>query len=695
IVVRTPQEKDRARETERVQKSKRGRREKRKVVYNVLVEWRKTSAGVFLIFSGCQRDRKGRQDGKKEDPDHADYGRKEPAGISRQNGPAQQSLKHDDRHPLLLFSLVSQVTFTKRKFGLMKKAYELSVLCDCEIALIIFNSSNKLFQYASTDMDKVLLKYTEYNEPHESRTNSDIVELYVHVKGFAEDAAFKFSLTGYQGGVHILTGNARKVPCMITFNPWVVISRVRTPAPVQAILMASVQLITRTKLARVGRGTETPVEISQAKQRKLRTKGHSDCASPDPDDCFGHSPLMDDRFSKLNEESDLIYKRSAALNKKEHRGCDSPDPDASYVLTPHTEEKYKKINEEFDNMMRNHKIHQSPGVPTALPQQNFSMHVAVPVTNPNAMSYNPGGSLSGQGLPAAAASLTDSSMLSPPQGSLHRNMVSAGAPHRPPSTGSAGNGFVNPRGSPGLLGTPSGNGLGKVMPTKSPPPPGGTMGIGSRKPDLRVVIPPSSKGMMPPLNTQRISSSQSTQPLATPVVSVTTPSLPPQGLVYSGMPTAYNTEYSLSSAELSSLQGFGSPGLLGSVSAWQQHQLGQAALSSLVGGGHVPQGSNLSINTSQNVNIKSEPISPPRERVTPSGFPPQQQPQPSAGRPDMGRSPVDSLSSSCSSYDGSDREDHRPDFHSPPLGLGRPPAPGGEERQSPSVKRMRMDTWVT
>ena len=61
----------------------------------------------------------------------------------------------------------------------MKKAYELSVLCDCEIALIIFNSTNKLFQYASTDMDKVLLKYTEYNEPHESRTNSDIVEVSV------------------------------------------------------------------------------------------------------------------------------------------------------------------------------------------------------------------------------------------------------------------------------------------------------------------------------------------------------------------------------------------------------------------------------------------------------------------------------------------------------------------------------------
>jgi len=70
-----------------------------------------------------------------------------------------------------------QVTFTKRKFGLMKKAYELSVLCDCEIALIMFNSSNKLFQYASTDMDRVLLKYTEHNDPQESRTNKDIIDV--------------------------------------------------------------------------------------------------------------------------------------------------------------------------------------------------------------------------------------------------------------------------------------------------------------------------------------------------------------------------------------------------------------------------------------------------------------------------------------------------------------------------------------
>lgn len=74
-----------------------------------------------------------------------------------------------------------QVTFTKRKFGLMKKAYELSVLCDCDIALIVFSGTGKLYQYASTDMDRILLKYTEYSEPHESRTNRDIVEVGIMI----------------------------------------------------------------------------------------------------------------------------------------------------------------------------------------------------------------------------------------------------------------------------------------------------------------------------------------------------------------------------------------------------------------------------------------------------------------------------------------------------------------------------------
>ncbi|KAF8037461.1 hypothetical protein BT93_B0378 [Corymbia citriodora subsp. variegata] len=53
-----------------------------------------------------------------------------------------------------------QVTFAKRRNGLLKKAYELSVLCDAEVALIIFSSRGKLFEYcSSSSMMKTLEKY--------------------------------------------------------------------------------------------------------------------------------------------------------------------------------------------------------------------------------------------------------------------------------------------------------------------------------------------------------------------------------------------------------------------------------------------------------------------------------------------------------------------------------------------------------
>ncbi|XP_029916103.1 myocyte enhancer factor 2cb isoform X3 [Myripristis murdjan] len=458
-----------------------------------------------------------------------------------------------------------QVTFTKRKFGLMKKAYELSVLCDCEIALIIFNSTNKLFQYASTDMDKVLLKYTEYNEPHESRTNSDIVET-------------------------------------------------------------------------------------------LRKKGLNGCDSPDPDadDSVGHSPESEDKYRKINEDIDLMISRQ--------RLCQ------------------------------------------AVPPSNYEMPVSIPVSNQNSLIYShPGGSLGNHNLLPLA------------HHGLQRNSMSPGVTHRPPSAGntgglmgadlttgagtSAGNGYGNHRNSPGLLVSPGG--MNKNMQAKSPPPM--NLGMNNRKPDLRVLIPPGAKNNMPSIN-QRINNSQSAQSLATPVVSVATPTLPGQGMggYPSAISTSYGTEYSLNSADLSSLSGFnsGSSLHLGSMSGWQQQHLQNMQHSALgqlgnCSSSHLCQGSNLSLPSAQSLHIKSEPVSPPRDRTssTPGGYgggvPPPQNP---SSRQDSGRSPVDSLSSCSSSHEGSDRDEHRNEFHSP-LGLARPAL---DERESPSIKRVRLsEGWAT
>ncbi|CAK8532534.1 unnamed protein product [Lathyrus sativus] len=59
-----------------------------------------------------------------------------------------------------------QVTFSKRRSGLLKKAFELCVLCDAEVALIIFSSRGKLFQYSSTDVNKIIERYRQcrYNK---------------------------------------------------------------------------------------------------------------------------------------------------------------------------------------------------------------------------------------------------------------------------------------------------------------------------------------------------------------------------------------------------------------------------------------------------------------------------------------------------------------------------------------------------
>lgn len=52
-----------------------------------------------------------------------------------------------------------QVTLTKRKQGLMKKAHELSVLCGCELALVMFDTKGKLYQYGSTEPMTIIQKY--------------------------------------------------------------------------------------------------------------------------------------------------------------------------------------------------------------------------------------------------------------------------------------------------------------------------------------------------------------------------------------------------------------------------------------------------------------------------------------------------------------------------------------------------------
>ncbi|XP_050125940.1 MADS-box protein JOINTLESS-like isoform X2 [Malus sylvestris] len=62
-----------------------------------------------------------------------------------------------------------QVTFSKRRRGIFKKAGELSVLCDSEVAVIIFSQTGKLFDFSSSSTKDVIARYNSRT----GRENSD------------------------------------------------------------------------------------------------------------------------------------------------------------------------------------------------------------------------------------------------------------------------------------------------------------------------------------------------------------------------------------------------------------------------------------------------------------------------------------------------------------------------------------------
>ncbi|XP_027921619.1 MADS-box transcription factor 23-like isoform X1 [Vigna unguiculata] len=57
-----------------------------------------------------------------------------------------------------------QVTFCKRRNGLVKKTRELSILCDAEVGVIVFSCTGKLYEYSNTSMKSIIDRFNSHNE---------------------------------------------------------------------------------------------------------------------------------------------------------------------------------------------------------------------------------------------------------------------------------------------------------------------------------------------------------------------------------------------------------------------------------------------------------------------------------------------------------------------------------------------------
>ncbi|KAH9620368.1 hypothetical protein KSS87_001399 [Heliosperma pusillum] len=70
-----------------------------------------------------------------------------------------------------------QVTFSKRRRGLFKKAHELSTLCDAEIAVIVLSSTAKLHDFSSSSTSQVIEKYLRHKDKSNNQQPASCLKL--------------------------------------------------------------------------------------------------------------------------------------------------------------------------------------------------------------------------------------------------------------------------------------------------------------------------------------------------------------------------------------------------------------------------------------------------------------------------------------------------------------------------------------
>ncbi|XP_077070819.1 myocyte-specific enhancer factor 2D isoform X5 [Siphateles boraxobius] len=547
-----------------------------------------------------------------------------------------------------------QVTFTKRKFGLMKKAYELSVLCDCEIALIIFNHSNKLFQYASTDMDKVLLKYTEYNEPHESRTNADIIEA-------------------------------------------------------------------------------------------LNKKEHRDSESPDPEEPFSLTPRTEEKYKKIDEEFDKMmqsYRLSSTVppptfsmpvtvpvSNQSSLPFSNPSSLVTTSFVTSTLTDPRLLSPQQPQLQRNTV---SPGLPQRPASAGALLGGDLNHSNGACPSPVANGYVSARASPG---------LLSVSNGNSMGKVVPAKSPPQPSTQ------MVNSR-KPDLrvITSQSSKGLMQLTDEELEL---NAQRLGASQVTQPLTTPVVSVATPSLLTPFSMSTAYNTEYQLTSADLTALQAFTPSGALLPSNMTTWQQQPSVSQqqqqqpsvsqqqsqqqqqqhqqqpqqltlASLSNLVMWGSDkqngemahcisGLAANLSVTSQGSLllgREEGISWPVG--TIPHGATLTVNTNPHVSIKSEPVSPNRDRSTPNstggagGLTVTQYHSGTQRLEPTGRSPVDSISSNGSSYEGSDRDDggqpRPPDFNSAGLGLLR--ASGeqssqAEQQESANVKRMRLDTWVT
>ncbi|KAM5587833.1 agamous-like MADS-box protein MADS1 [Rosa sericea] len=109
-----------------------------------------------------------------------------------------------------------QVTFCKRRNGLLKKAYELSVLCDAEVSLIVFSNRGRLYEYSNNSVRETIERYkkacadssnngsvseasTQYYQQEAAKLRAQITTLQNSNRGYMAEGLSNMSIKELKG----------------------------------------------------------------------------------------------------------------------------------------------------------------------------------------------------------------------------------------------------------------------------------------------------------------------------------------------------------------------------------------------------------------------------------------------------------------------------------------------------------------
>ncbi|CAG62598.1 uncharacterized protein GVI51_M06281 [Nakaseomyces glabratus] len=195
------------------------------------------------------------------------------------------------------------ITFLKRKAGIFKKAHELSVLCNVDVAVVVLGANGTFYEFSSVEMDELLRYYTDQN---------GMGLLHIKTEPSAYGDGYKKTPTvKYQGTRHLKRGRRLAKTKSVDLNQ---IRRASVGAPDNSTVNASSETNKKRQIKdEEGNGVDDDLNNAAVKLRKLTHARHHSTGNSLLPQMDSNVKLGSLAFDSHERDSDLKLTRTRSF----------------------------------------------------------------------------------------------------------------------------------------------------------------------------------------------------------------------------------------------------------------------------------------------------------------------------------------------------------------------------------------------